>query len=216
MNVFLIASLLSTFLLMAKRGQKLNRKTRGHSLRSKRFRGKFRSFGRGKFGARAKKSTFFALAPTFAQPKHRNLPWKRLLRRLRGHGCFRLLSKCTPDGGQNERNNRSEPWKERFCKSACAKCQRHIVSRSTVTYHTEEITLYIEIVRLYTSIRVDERDLSRMVTRAIYLSLTAVWQQISQTWFQKRSPSRNLGGIRSIRRSSATSWSTALNFLFLC
>ena len=89
------------------------------------------------------------------------------------------------------------------------------MSRSNFTYHTEEITLNVEIVRLYKSIRVDERDLSRMVIGAIYLSLTAAWPQVSQTWFQKRSPSRNLGGNRSIRRSSATSRSsTALNFLF--
>ena len=71
------------------------------SLHRNRFHGKFRCFSHVKFGLRAKKRKrgggegkrktplplplfiFFALTPTFARLKHRHLPPKRLLRRLR-------------------------------------------------------------------------------------------------------------------------------------
>ena len=71
------------------------------SLRSNRFHGKFRCLSQVKFVARAEKRKrgggegkrkpplplhrfiFFALTPTFTRLKHRNLPRKRLLHRLR-------------------------------------------------------------------------------------------------------------------------------------
>ena len=61
----------------------------------------------------------------------------------------------------------------------------------------------------------DERDLSHTVQGPTFLSLNA-WRQVSETWLQKRSPGRNLGKHRLVRRSGTTSRGTALILLYLC
>ena len=75
--------------------------------------------------------------------------------------------------------------------------------------------MYTEMTCYYMPSRVDERDLSQMVYGPTFLSLNA-WQQVSETWLQKRSPGRNLGEHRLVRRSGATSRGTALILLYLC
>ena len=74
--------------------------------------------------------------------------------------------------------------------------------------------IYIEVALCQTLIRVDERDLSHMVEGPTFLSLPT-WRQVSETWLQKRPPSRNLGEHRLLRRSGTTSRGTALIFFVL-
>ena len=106
-----------------------------------------------------------------------------------------------------------------FLLECSARAHAQLSYIHTCASHMEEITgkflyMYIKVALCYKSIRVDVRDLSRMVSGLTSLSLTA-WRQVSETWLQKRPPGRNLGEHRLVQRSGATSRCTVFSFFFL-
>ena len=119
---------------------------------------------------------------------------------------------------RRERQNNFKKW---LCtlRRALRMCngQTYTVLRHARTYHFEEITgINWHIYGNRSILKFDPSGWKGSVTYGLGadISFPHSWQRVSETCFRKRSPGRNLGEYRLVRRLDATS--TGIPFFFSC